>query len=443
MIKYEQLFDNAPVSIWEEDWSGIITLFDKLKGSVSSHNLMPYLNEHPEFVKELINSIKIIRINRKTVEIHEANNEKEILEASLEKTFSDKSYVIFKEEMVALYRGDTQFEMEAELSTLRGNPLYVIIQIKLPEVPEDYSNVTVIMVDITPSKRTHKKYLESKAKFHLAFYQGVVGMALLDIKGKFLEVNDSFCEFTGYNREELVNQSVFNLENESQPLAKIYMDRLLNDDHECCKGECQLKRKDGTNVWALVGLNMVKDEFGNPIYFIGQVVDIDSQKRSAIIQEQNVIKYQQLLDSTSAIYLILDDEGNINEYSNNFLEFFGNKSDKKRLNHKPLRAFIDTNSISTFDEAWKLIIQGQTLKCVEIALMEDKCLRWVSMNASLFKNGGRKIFILLTDITERKRKEFERLIVKEKHRDKLRNNIRDLRETMAKKMGENDYGYSN
>jgi len=432
MNKYEQIFENAPISIWEEDWNEVKILLDELRTSIPPENLMTYFDEHPSFVKRLANAIKVLRVNKKTLEIHEAEREEELINVSIVDTFSDESFLTFKEEMVALYRGDKEFEMEAQTKTLKGNPLYVIVHIHFPSKDDHYDNVIIVMRDITPDKKNHKEYLETKAKFNRSFYQGVVGMAITDVDGHIIEVNDSFCEFLGYTKEEMLSLNISRLQDLEHGDPAADMSALLENGDSNLKGERLLIKKNGEKAWAYIGLNLMKDESGHPLYFVGQVVDIDQEKRSSLIHENNVLKYKQLLDSTHAIYLILDEEGDIKEFCETFLELFGGNYNKACLDGKSLRALISTESMPVFDEAWGRINEGHTVSCVEIALTKGDSFRWVSMNASMLQNGGKKIFILLTDITARKRKEFERLIAKEKHRDKLRNNITDLRNTIER-----------
>jgi PAS domain S-box-containing protein len=432
MTKYEHIFENAPISIWEEDWSEVKHLLDELKDSVPPEEFMNYLNVHLGFVKRLAHAIKIIKVNKKTVELYEAKDEDELINSSIVETFLPQSLITFKEEMVALYRGDKEFETEIELQTLKGTPLYAIIQVGFPQKENDFKNVIVIMIDITPSKRNHQKYLETKAKFHRSFYQGIVGMAITDVNGNILEVNDSFCDFTGYTADELSRMNISRLQEGRNSNEIDDMFNLLKNNIDSIKGERLLFRKDGKSIWAYIGLNLLRDDDGNPLYFVGQVVDIDQEKKSAIIQENNVQKYKQLMDSTNAVYLILDEEGEIKEFSEKFIDFFGDNCIESDLSDKSLRTLVSTESMPTFDDAWKRINEGQTVNSVEIALTRRNSFKWVSMNASMLQNGGKKVFVLLTDISARKRKEFERLIAKEKRRDKLRNNIQDIRNTIVR-----------
>jgi len=187
---------------------------------------------------------------------------------------------------------------------------------------------------------------------------------------------------------------------------------------------------------------------GNPVYILLQIsfpqsdedyksvvvamIDITPSKIAHKKLEYHVRKYQQLLDSTNTVYIISDEEGEIRDVSKNLMTLFGTDCQVSCLIGKYLRAFVSSESIPAFDSAWKRIIKGQTVNAIEIALAKKDAFKWVSLNASLFCNGGSKVFILLTDITERKRADYEHLIAREKSRDKIRNNIRDIRNAIER-----------
>ena len=424
MNKYEHIFDITPIAIWEENWEDMKNLLDPLRKNIDPCDLMDYLNNHPQFVNDLAKSIKIIRVNKKAIEMYEAENESQ-LKSSITDTFCIESFTTFKEEIVALYRGDKEFEFEACTKTLKGNKIYSIITIRLPLSQEEYNNVILTMIDITPNKISQKKYMETKNKFHRSFYEGVVAMIVIDLAGNIIDANAPMCEMLDYTKEEIEGMNISGIEYGTNDYANRDMSCLFRKELNYFRGERPLRKKNGECVWSLVGLNLLRDEDDNPIYFVGQAIDIDKNKKNAIALKENINKYQQLLDYTSTIYAILNEEGEIIDYSSTFLKMFS--CNHECLDRKPIRAMVSTESIPVFDEAWSRICKGQTVNCAEISLTKGKIFKWVSFNASMMKNGDVKVFLLMSDITDRKKREFEKLIEKEKHRDRLRDKIRDLR----------------
>ena len=59
------------------------------------------------------------------------------------------------------------------------------------------------------------------------------GFWLIDIKGRILEVNDSYCRLTGYSRQELLAMSVFDLRAQEKPEdTKRHIQRIIESGGE-------------------------------------------------------------------------------------------------------------------------------------------------------------------------------------------------------------------
>ncbi len=61
--------------------------------------------------------------------------------------------------------------------------------------------------DITELKRAEKALQESEARFRTVFTRAAAGLAIAIPGVAFQEVNERFCEITGYSRKELLSMS--------------------------------------------------------------------------------------------------------------------------------------------------------------------------------------------------------------------------------------------
>src|SRR5688572_25043824 len=108
--RFRELFEHAPVSIWEEDFSAVRQYIDDLRGA-GVVDFSAYFDAHPEAVAECIARVKIVDVNRMTLEMYQAENKAQLL-TDLSKILSPESLIPFKEEILALARGETSFENE-------------------------------------------------------------------------------------------------------------------------------------------------------------------------------------------------------------------------------------------------------------------------------------------------------------------------------------------
>src|SRR5512147_135223 len=82
-------FEDAPVSIWVEDFSAVKRYFDSLKKK-GILDFRRYFENHPEEVVWLVQEVKVIDVNKRTLRLYQAKDKEELLN-SLTKVFSKES----------------------------------------------------------------------------------------------------------------------------------------------------------------------------------------------------------------------------------------------------------------------------------------------------------------------------------------------------------------
>jgi len=149
--KYRSLFRDSPVSLWEEDFSDTKRHLDNLRDS-GVINFREYFNDHPEVVMELARSVKVMNVNRATLDIYKAPDEK-VFMRKLDQFFCEESYDLIREELVAISEGKTSFRGDGVTKDLDGNIVQIAIKWSVsPGSEETFSKVVVSIVDITEQK---------------------------------------------------------------------------------------------------------------------------------------------------------------------------------------------------------------------------------------------------------------------------------------------------
>jgi signal transduction histidine kinase len=159
--KYRNLFENSPVSLWEEDFSKAKEYLEDLRSS-GVEDFRTFFLDNPDALHECVGLVKILDINRATVELHGASSKEELL-GSLGKLFTEDAFYVFREEMVALAEGANQFKSEAKLITLGGVVKNILMTLIVPPGYEESSDrVIVSMLDLSDRKRAEELLLEQK-----------------------------------------------------------------------------------------------------------------------------------------------------------------------------------------------------------------------------------------------------------------------------------------
>ena len=116
--------------------------------------------------------------------------------------------------------------------------------------------------------------------FENAFANAPIGMALVSLQGRFLKVNQSACELLGYPEDELLSQTFGQLTHPDDLDTDVHeVQRLLAGAIERYTLPKRYIRKDGDQVWASLSVSLVRDEDGEPVHLISQIVDISDRRR--------------------------------------------------------------------------------------------------------------------------------------------------------------------
>lgn len=150
--KYRMVFENSPISLWEEDFSQVKTFFDDLKKKGIT-DIETYFEQNPEIVRQCVELTTIVDINEAALNLHEATNKEELLDG-LVNTFTPDSFETFKRELIHLWNGGTDMTIDTAVKTLLGNIRNVNVNFSICSGYEKtLSKIIVSMVDITERKQ--------------------------------------------------------------------------------------------------------------------------------------------------------------------------------------------------------------------------------------------------------------------------------------------------
>ncbi|HSN23591.1 MAG TPA: GGDEF domain-containing protein, partial [Methylomicrobium sp.] len=153
----ESLFEYAPISLWEEDYSAIKLFFDNLRAQ-GVVNLERYLGEHPEELDNNIHRIKVKRVNRETLCMFGATSREELL-ANLDRIFRDEMQTHFRSELSALWNGEVSWSGEGINYRLNGEALNIRLHWRiLPGYTSTWERVLVSIENITELKQAENQY---------------------------------------------------------------------------------------------------------------------------------------------------------------------------------------------------------------------------------------------------------------------------------------------
>ncbi|WP_353572895.1 ATP-binding protein [Candidatus Albibeggiatoa sp. nov. BB20] len=165
-IRYRNLFDSSPISLWEQDFSKVKTQIDYLR-STGVINFEKHFAHNPEQVYQLLNLIKIINVNQATLALYQAQDKSELM-AYLSNLMID-AYESFSSLFLALSQGQNHFETETIHRTINGEPIHVAVQYSVVAGFEgNYEKVLALIIDITERKKFEIRLQQAKEAAEIA-----------------------------------------------------------------------------------------------------------------------------------------------------------------------------------------------------------------------------------------------------------------------------------
>ncbi len=144
---YEIIFEDSPVPLWEEDFSEVLSYYEELD-RVGIKDIRSHFDSNPEALVACSKKIQIRKINKAAVVLHQAGSKENLL-LNLDKIFTDNSYEVFKEELISISEGVSEFESEAEVKTLSGEVKNIFLKLTMDPICLGPGRALLATVDIT------------------------------------------------------------------------------------------------------------------------------------------------------------------------------------------------------------------------------------------------------------------------------------------------------
>ncbi len=137
-----------------------------------------------------------------------------------------------------------------------------------------------MLVDVTDRKKIEDKLRENEEQLRSMFEQTKSGIVQTDLTGRFLMVNDGFCQMVARSREELMNLRMQDITHQEDLSASVAQFTALAEGRSSnFEIEKRYVRPDGSHVWAQAHVSAICDDQGRIRYMGATVADISDRKR--------------------------------------------------------------------------------------------------------------------------------------------------------------------
>lgn len=149
--RYRSLFQAAPISLWEEDWSQVKTLVDELRDEGVT-DLGAAFRDRPELLARAAAGIRILDVNDATLKIYHVDDKQQLIDEH-HKRLLTPPWPTLLEELQYLTSGQRKVTTESEDVRLDGTRFHIRTTMEVPQAHEhDWRRVFAAVEDITEAR---------------------------------------------------------------------------------------------------------------------------------------------------------------------------------------------------------------------------------------------------------------------------------------------------
>jgi PAS domain S-box-containing protein len=235
-----------------------------------------------------------------------------ILASECDAFFHPEDKESYTRNITAALETETTFKWSDEYRYVKSDGSYAYVKDKAI-ILRDEEGKAIRMIgamrDDTANEKLKNELQQSEEQFKGAFDYSPVGMALVDIDGKYIEANDRLCEMFGYSNKEMKSLTFQEI--------TLYEDLKIDLDHKESldsgkithfSSEKRFVHKNKSIVWAHISVSLVKNS-KNEIYYVVQIIDITERKnieqQNKILTQENIKNKAILLNEAKNMYRFL------------------------------------------------------------------------------------------------------------------------------------------
>jgi PAS domain S-box-containing protein len=152
--------------------------------------------------------------------------------------------------------------------------------------------------DLTQRKRREAALRDSEAHFAAIFDQSAAGFAESDMTGRFIRVNDRFCEITQYSREELLSgRRMQDVTHPDDLPENLRLFQQAAETGEPFQIEKRYIRPDGSAVWVSNTVTPIHGEPGQPQTITSVSLDLTARREAETALRQSEARLRVALDA--------------------------------------------------------------------------------------------------------------------------------------------------
>lgn len=237
----------------------------------------------------------------------------------------------------------TPWKQESSVSTPDGNPVVVEI-VYLEERPEEIEgpflaeerhlldSVARMLASYFERKEAEIALRASEARFRSMFSSAALGIALVNLEGRYIETNPVFQKMLGYTPNDLRHKTRAQITHpDDRASAEKRFAALVEGKRDSYQAEKRYIRKGGQVIWLRLTTSLVRGVDGEPQFSIEMIEDISEHKRLEDAVQASEARFHAAYNAVGQLLMSLD--GTVLKANRAFCELTGyDESELQNMN---------------------------------------------------------------------------------------------------------------
>jgi PAS domain S-box-containing protein len=161
--------------------------------------------------------------------------------------------------------------------------------------------------DVTEARRVEDALRAAEQLFRRAFDDAPIGMALIDLEGRWLRLNRAIAQMAGRTEAELRTLTLRELSHpDDADLDRPLIRELLAGRRRSYAIEKRLLHADGRVMHMLAHVSLMHGDGERPLYFLVQLVDLSERRRAEAERRAGEQRLQAIIDNAPALIYVKD-----------------------------------------------------------------------------------------------------------------------------------------
>ena len=161
--------------------------------------------------------------------------------------------------------------------------------------------------DISDRKKAEATLRDSEERFRATVEQAAVGITHPDQTGRYLRVNQKFCEIVGYTASELLSRTWMDVTYPEDIDADLEQNKkLFAGEIDSFKMEKRLLHKNGTVVWVNITVSLIQEPLSGAIYNVVVTEDISDRKKTEAALKESEERFRQLAENIESVFWMVN-----------------------------------------------------------------------------------------------------------------------------------------